>query len=96
MKNGLITDCYGTKRWYKEDKLHREDGPAVEYTNGDLDWLQEGQLHREDGPAIEYYLIDKFGTNYGGENVSWYYKGNQINCSSTEEFIRLIKLKAYW
>ena len=24
----------GTKSWYQNNKLHREDGPAVEYPNG--------------------------------------------------------------
>ena len=34
--------------------LHREDGPAIEYANGNKQWCRNGQLHREDGPAIEY------------------------------------------
>jgi hypothetical protein len=28
MKNGLIIDCYGTSIYYKDDKIHRENGPA--------------------------------------------------------------------
>lgn len=43
----------GTKRWYKGDKLHREDGPALEDANGDNWWYKDDELHREDGPAIE-------------------------------------------
>jgi hypothetical protein len=35
-------------------RLHREDGPAVEWTNGDKHWWVDGLRHREDGPAIEY------------------------------------------
>jgi hypothetical protein len=35
--------------------LHREDGPAVEYSNGDKFWYINGKWHRENGPAIEYY-----------------------------------------
>ena len=52
------------KYWYKdisENKendayicLHREDGPAVEYDNGDKEWYYEDKIHRKDGPAIEY------------------------------------------
>lgn len=34
-------------------KLHREDGPAVEWRDGEKMWYLNGQLHREDGPAIE-------------------------------------------
>ncbi len=36
-----------------DDKLHREDGPAIERTNGDREWYRNGKRHREDGPAIE-------------------------------------------
>jgi hypothetical protein len=31
-------DESGTKRWYLNDKLHRTDGPAVEYANGSKLW----------------------------------------------------------
>ena len=33
---------------------HREDGPAVEHTNGNKQWCINGKYHREDGPAVEY------------------------------------------
>lgn len=36
---------------------HREDGPAVIYSNGLVEYWQNGELHREDGPA----LSDHFG-----------------------------------
>ena len=35
--------------------IHREDGPAIEYHNGDKLWYINGHLHREDGPAAEQY-----------------------------------------
>jgi len=31
--------------------LHREDGPAVEHTDGAKSWWLNGKLHRMDGPA---------------------------------------------
>ena len=40
--------------WFQDGKLHRLDGPAIEWANGDEHWYQEGKLHRLDGPAIEY------------------------------------------
>ena len=46
-------DDYGTKRWYLNGELHREDGPAIEGLNGYKSWYLNGKLHREDGPAIE-------------------------------------------
>jgi hypothetical protein len=44
----------GTKRWYLNGKLHREDGPAVEDVNDYKAWFLNGERHREDGPAIEF------------------------------------------
>ena len=50
------------------DKLHREDGPAREYANGDKYWYLNGKLHREDGPAREYA---------DGTKV-WYLNGKEV------------------
>ena len=47
-------DDEGTKRWYVDGKLHREDGPAIEWADGSKQWYRNGKLHREDGPAIEW------------------------------------------
>jgi hypothetical protein len=56
----------GSKFWCLNDKLHREDGPAVEHADGYKSWWLKGKRHREDGPAVEYaygskewYLNDK-------------------------------------
>jgi len=54
MKNGCIERTNGYKAWYLNDKLHREDGPAIEYANGSKEWILNHKLHREDGPALEY------------------------------------------
>ena len=43
----------GNKEWYLDGELHREDGPAIEYTNGDKRWYLNGKHHREGSPAIE-------------------------------------------
>ena len=80
------TDADGDKRWYLDDKLHRTDGPAVEYADGYKVWYLDGKRHRTDGPAIEYPNGDKY----------WYLNGKQIDCKSQEEFERLLKLKAFW
>jgi hypothetical protein len=59
----------GDTRWHNEyGQLHREDGPAIEYPNGDTWWYQNHLLHREDGPAIEW----ADGRRY------WYINGKQI------------------
>ena len=58
----------GTKYWFLNDKLHREDGPAIEYASGSKSWYLNGKLHREDGPAIECADGDK----------SWYLNGKKV------------------
>ena len=49
-------------------KLHREDGPAIEWTNGRKEWWINGERHREDGPAI---------VRTNGPN-RWYMNGIQV------------------
>ena len=50
--NGLYIDERGSNRWYKNGVLHREDGPAIIWYDGDQWWYKDGKLHREDGPAV--------------------------------------------
>ncbi len=47
-------------------KLHRDNGPAIIYPDGEQKWYQNGNLHRDDGPAIihsdgtqKWYHYDK-------------------------------------
>jgi NTP pyrophosphatase (non-canonical NTP hydrolase) len=47
-------DEYGSKYWYLNGKLHREDGPAIEGAGGAKSWYLNDKLHREDGPAVEW------------------------------------------
>jgi hypothetical protein len=67
--------CSGEVLHYYDDqqRLHREDGPAVEWTNYRLNmpmipqrWCRHGCPHREDGPAIEW----------PNGSVEWYYNGH--------------------
>ncbi len=41
------------REWFLDGELHREDGPAVIYSDGTEHWYLNGDLHREDGPAIK-------------------------------------------
>ena len=55
LKYRIEVDEYGSRRYYNTNGLlHRTDGPAVEYADGDKSWYQNGQLHRIDGPAVEW------------------------------------------
>ena len=38
----MKVDFDGTKYWSLNDKFHREDGPAVEWPNGEKDWYLKG------------------------------------------------------
>ena len=39
----------GDKFWYLNDNLHREDGPACEWSNGFKEWYyQDKQIHCKD------------------------------------------------
>ena len=80
-----MTNSYGSKFWYLNDSLHREDGPACEWSDGYKEWYINGKLHREDGPAVEWADRTKY----------WYYHGKPINCKDNQEFLRMIKLMAF-
>ena len=54
---------------------------------GDIRYYNDlNQYHREDGPAIEWAN----GTKW------WYFRGEQIICKTNEEFLKLMKMKAFW
>ncbi len=65
MKNGLHIDIMKNKIWYLNDRIHREDGPAIETETGYFTWCKNGEKHREDGPAH----IEPDGTKW------WYLHG---------------------
>ena len=67
----------GTKEWYLNGDLHREDGPAVEYANGHKEWHLNGKCHREDGPAIELSNGEKY----------WYL--DDVQCTEEEHYNKL-------
>lgn len=57
-------DDEGTITYTLRGQAHREDGPAIEYTNGHKEWHIRGVLHRVDGPAI----ITDTGNQYWIQN----------------------------
>jgi hypothetical protein len=66
MEPTLKTYSDGTQAWWLNDKLHREDGPAIIRPDGNKSWFLNGKRHMEDGPAY----IDSNGTQ------EWYLNGN--------------------
>lgn len=82
-----VINKIGDKCWYNEQgRLHRTDGPAIEYANGDKLWYINGTLHRENGPAVEW----------GYNIVRWYYRGNRVNCNSQEEFEGFLRFPLFF
>lgn len=112
MLDGLIIDKYGTKRWYKEGVLHREeDLPAIEYINRIKIWYKNGLLHRDnDHPAIEddvgtkkWYKEGKLHREgglpaiiWGDGDCAWYYKGKYLDVSSNKDALKIINLIWFW
>ena len=42
----------GSKIWYCDGNIHRNNGHAGTYSNGSQFWAYHGLLHRSNGPAI--------------------------------------------
>jgi hypothetical protein len=107
MKNRLVIDKYGIKYYYKDNLLHKEDGPAMEFANGDKCWYQNGLLHRENGPAVIWATGYKAWYKHGkrhrevgpaiednnGMYLMWWLDDKFINCKSNEEFLKIVKYK---
>jgi len=89
MKKYEVTiDCNGTEIWKLNGKLHREDGPAVIWSDGTKEYYLNGERHREDGPARIYadgsqawYLNDQLHRTDGPARIwadgdqAWYLNG---------------------
>jgi hypothetical protein len=70
VKNKIVhsVDEDGVQRWFDEDgELHREDGPAIIFSDGLQAWYKHGKPHRKGGPAViqangtkEWYLNGHF------------------------------------
>jgi len=107
--NHAVETSDGSKFWYKEGKRHRLNRPAIEFNNGCKFWYKEGEFHRLDGPAVEFidggkswfkegkrHRLDGPATERTDGSKGWYYEGKEIECESTEEFLKIINLKAFW
>ena len=56
-----ITCADGSQRWYVDDKLHREDGPAVIHADGYQAWFIDGVGVKEENfeESVKFYLCRK-------------------------------------
>jgi hypothetical protein len=71
------------KFWYLNGMYHRENGPAVELTDGYKAWWLNGKRHRTDGPAVEYTDGSK----------QWWLNGQQLAEQEHRRIVRRMKLK---
>ena len=88
----MTIDANGGKLWrLKNGQNHREDGPAIERTDGTKLWYLNGLHHREDGPAIEYANGDKYwylngqlhrtdgpAVEYATGTTAWFLNGKEL------------------
>jgi hypothetical protein len=61
----MTIEASGAKKWWLNGALHRDDGPAIKFPDGDEAWYQHGKLHRDGEPAV---------TGRGGYKA-WYQHG---------------------
>jgi hypothetical protein len=96
------------KREYKNElgQLHRTDGPAIEWDNGEKRWYIDGLRHREDDPAVErsdggkeWYINDKChredgpAVEYRNGSKDWYLNGNYYSEQEWQDKVIKIKLE---
>lgn len=87
----------GTYKWYKNGKLHKDNGPAIIFFFGQQEWWIDGKKHRLDGPAVVKNDGSKYWFKNGKKhredgaavihphnvNAAWYIDGIEL---SEEEF----------
>ncbi len=108
MEREIFIDNLGHKYWYTNGELHREDGPAVEFSVGTKHWYKYGLFHRDNGPAVEHKDYKQWWQNgklhreegpaieYANGDKSWYYNDKKINVSSQQEFEYFLRFKSFW
>ena len=68
---------------YLNGKLHRTDGPAVEYADGSKEWWLDGKKNRLDGPAIDH----------ANGRKEWWIAGQRLLEEQFDTFCRKIEIK---
>ena len=79
---GVVKDKSGTIAHYVNGKIHRDNGPPVEYRKGKRwykEWFMNNRLHRDNGPAVEdisghkawWFNGEHYGYSDDYTNESW-------------------------
>ena len=104
LKYRVVVVGYGTRYYYNNTgELHRDDGPAIEWINGDKLWCQNGQLHRIDGPAVErsngakewyqndqLHRIDGPAIEYANGTKHWYINDEWLSEDAFNQAVKLL------
>ena len=69
-----------SSEYYSSKALHRTDGPAIEWADGDKVWYVNGKCHRVDGPAAEM-----------ADGQHWYVDGERYTEEKFNELITEVK-----
>lgn len=99
---GIFHDTNKTIFHYQNGKLHRENGPAMEFFDGSKIWMQDGMYHRKDGPAViesdgykawwfndELHRINGPAVEYLDGRKEYYIEG--IHYSDSQDYWKTIK-----
>ncbi|HNC57649.1 MAG TPA: hypothetical protein PLP33_19585 [Leptospiraceae bacterium] len=68
---GILEYPNGTKEWYKEGNLHRDDEPAVEYSHGGKEWWIDGENYSKEIIQILTKTSIFLGKEKGKYNLEW-------------------------
>lgn len=103
MSENPVIDEFGSQRWLKDHKYHREDGPALIRWDGTERWFIDGKKHRVGGPACTKADGTKYWYQHGrlhrtdgpaiigSDNRLWWYIQN-IRIHSWSTYQQLAKL----
>jgi len=97
-KSTCEIDTLGNKWWRLNGVLHREDGPAIIWNNGDTEWFSHGKHHRLDGPAVKYgnWATSWFINDYEvTEEITQWAKENDIDLDNLTEVDKAL-IKIVW
>jgi hypothetical protein len=74
---------------------HREDGPAIEWSDDVKSWMRHGLVHRIDGPAIELPRGNDAKQGFAGMSDEWWYNGECADVYSQEDFEKWLKYRNF-
>lgn len=106
-----IQKLNGILFYYKNNVLHRDDGPAIIAPSGATNWYKNGKRYRDEGPAIEhdgskawmingeYHRKNGPAIEWANSRECWYYKGKCVGTSdqgySQAQYEQWLKFKAF-